>query len=66
MTITELLNRLALELIQAGPAATGAALLRATFGGIHKDVVMGTLAYPTSWGGEAQVLAVAVVFCALV
>lgn len=53
MPVTELLNRLARELIQAGPAATWAVLLRAAVGGIHKDVVMGTLACATSWGGQA-------------
>lgn len=53
-------------MIQTGPAAIWAVLLWAAVGGIYKDVVMCALACSTSWGGEAQVLAVAIVFCALV
>lgn len=46
--------------------ASRAALPRATVCGIHKVVVVGTLARPTPSGGEAQMLAVAIVYCALV
>lgn len=64
--VTELLLRMARELVQAGPAASRAALLWTAVGVVHKDVVMVTLAHPTAWGSKAQVLAVAVIFCAQV
>lgn len=62
--IAELLRRLAWELVQAGPAASRAALPWTAVGVIHKDMVVVTLTCPTSRGSEAQVLAVTVVFCA--
>lgn len=47
-------------------AASRAVLPPATVCGIYKVVVVGTLARPTPSGGEAQMLAVAIVYCALV
>lgn len=64
--ITELLMRMARELVQAGPAASRAAVLWAAAGDVHKDMVMVTSARSTARGSKAQVLAVAVVFCARV
>lgn len=64
--ITELLHRLAGDLIQTQPAASRALLPRGAVGGVYEDLVVSTLACPTVWGGEAQLLAVSVVFCALV
>lgn len=64
--VTELLSRLAWELIQTGSVSTWAALLWAAVCGIYIDVVIGAFARPTSRGGEAQVLAAAIVFWALV
>lgn len=64
--VTELLVRMAGELVQAGPAASWAALLWTAVGGVDKDVAVVTLARPTARGSKAQVLAVAIVFCAQV
>lgn len=51
--VTELLHGLTRQLIQTGPAAAWAALLWAAVDGVHKSVVMGALARPTAWRGEA-------------
>lgn len=64
--VAELPSRMAGALVQTGPAASRAALRWAAVGGVHRDVLVVTLARPTAWGGETQVLAVAVVFPALV
>lgn len=64
--VAELLVRMARELVQTGPAAARAALLWTAVGNIHKDVLVVTLARPTAWGSKAQVLAVAIIFCAQV
>lgn len=64
--VAERPSRMAGELVQTGPAASRAALRWAAVGGVHGDVLVVTLARPTARGGETQVLAVAVVFPALV
>lgn len=64
--VAELPSRMAGELVQTGPAASRAALRWAAVGGVHRDVLVVTLACPTARGGETQVLAVAVVFPAQV
>lgn len=64
--VAELLTGLAGEPVQAGPAASRAALLRPAVCVVHKDVVVLALARPTTRGGEAQVLAVAVIYGAKV
>lgn len=64
--VAELLARIARELVQTGPAAARAALLWTAVGDVDKDVLVVTLARPTAWGSKAQVLAVAVIFCAQV
>lgn len=61
--VAELLTRVAGELVQTGPAASRAALLWAAVGGVHRDVLVVTLARPTARDSKAQVLAGAVVVC---
>lgn len=64
--ITELLRRLAGDLIQTQPAASRALLQRSTVGGVYEQLVIRAFACPTVWAGEAQMLTVSVVFSALV
>lgn len=66
MPVTELLNRLAQQLVQTWPRTSRAALIWAAVCGIHKGVIMSTSACATSWGSKTQMLTAAVVFCALV
>lgn len=64
--VAELLVRMAREPVQAGPAASRAALLWPAAGQVHQDVLVVTPARATAWGSKAQVLAVAVICCAQV